>query len=149
MAKGSASGNDTKLHAHWDKVVSAAYLRILGHTQKEAAEAVGRSDRTLREWEADEHLWSAARSEARSRWLNDAEDAARRAVLNSLKLGNADLGKWMLERVDTTFAPPKQRVESTGYTFNPADFSREGLKRVAAGESPQHVLATGGGRGDG
>lgn len=41
-----------------------------------------------------------------------------------------------------------ERGESSVYSFNPHDFSREGLKRVAAGESPQHVLATGGGRDD-
>ena len=30
------------------------------------------------------------------------------------------------------------------YDFNPSDFTRDGLRRVSAGEDPQHVLATGG-----
>jgi hypothetical protein len=101
-------------HAHWDKVVAAAYLRIIGHTQEEAATSVGRNERTIREWESDPELWTAARAEARSRWLNDAEDAARRAVLSQLKDGDGDLGLKVLERIDDTLAPAKQRQEHSG-----------------------------------
>lgn len=99
---------------NWDKHVSAAYLRMLGNTQEVAGKAVGVDERTIRRWESDPEMWERARAEARARWLNDAADAARTAVLNSLKMGNADLGKWMLERVETALAPPKQKHELAG-----------------------------------
>lgn len=138
----SSEGRD--LPQNWDKWVSAAYLRMLDNTQEATAKGVGVSLRTIQRWESEKEDWERARREAASRWLSDATDAARRAFLGSLKLGNADLAKWLLERVDEALLPPKQRVESSDYQFNPADFTRDGLKRVAAGESPQHVLATGG-----
>src|SRR5690606_28571284 len=55
MAKQQKSAPDEsqkKRPAHWEKRVSAAYLRILGATQAEAARAVGRSARTIRLWES-------------------------------------------------------------------------------------------------
>lgn len=115
----AANGAVAERPAHWDKIVSAAYLRMIGQTQKEAAAAVGRCERTIRDWESDAETWEAARSEARSRWLNDAEDAARGAVLSALKGGNADIGKWVLERVDEKLAPPKQRTEHSGSIATP------------------------------
>lgn len=119
--KSSDFESDEKLHAHWDKVVSAAYLRMIGATQEAAAAAVGRSGRTIRSWESEEELWTHARAEARSRWLTDAEDAARSAVLKSMQLGNADLGKWLLERVEPALAPPKQRHELGGQGGQPIE----------------------------
>lgn len=119
-AKAAASDTTERRPAHWDKRVSAAYLRIMGHTQTEAARAVGRSARTIREWEADREWWSRAREEARERWMADAEDASRRAVLRSLEMGNSELGKWMLERVDDRFAP-KQKHELTGAAGGPLE----------------------------
>lgn len=110
----SAGDEPVRRHAHWDKVVAAAYLRMIGHTQAEAAGGVGRNARTIRLWEADTELWAAAREEARDRWLNDALDAARAAVLNSAKMGNVETGKWLLERLDEDLAPPKLKMEMAG-----------------------------------
>lgn len=45
---------------------------------------------------------------------------------------------------DRGYGRPNQGIEVTTYDFNPDDFSDEGLDRVAAGEDPMHVLATGG-----
>lgn len=112
--KPAARQESEKPHAHWEKVVSAAYLRMIGATQKEAAAAVGRSERSIRDWESNEELWTRARVVARSRWLNDAEDAARGAVLKSLRAGNADMGLRLLERLDEDLAPPKVRNEHSG-----------------------------------
>jgi hypothetical protein len=120
MAQQPASPeHGTQRHKHWDKVVSAAYLRIIGHTQAEAAEAVGRNARTIREWEADTALWNAARDEARDRWLREVTDAARRSVLKAAGR-NADLGLKVLERVDPAFAP-KQKLEHTGKDGGPVE----------------------------
>lgn len=93
--------------------MSAAYLRILGATQAEAARAVGRSERTIRLWES-EPSWADARREAEERWLADLKDASRRAVLNAVRAGNAQLGLALLERLDERLAPPKQRHEHAG-----------------------------------
>jgi hypothetical protein len=124
-AKAAASHTPERRPAHWDKRVSAAYLRIMGQTQAEAARAVGRSERTIREWEADREWWSRARDEARDRWMADAEDASRRAVLRGLEMGNSELGKWMLERVDPRLAPPKQKLEHTGKDGGPIETRSE------------------------
>ena len=99
--------------AHWEKRVSAAYLRILGATQAEAARAVGRSERTIRLWESDPS-WADARREAEERWLADLKDASRRAVLQAVREGNAQIGLALLERLDERLAPPKQRHEHAG-----------------------------------
>lgn len=115
--KSSAPTLEKKRHAHWDKVVSAAYLRIIGHTQEQAASGVGRSERTIQLWEADAELWAAAREEARGRWLQATIDASRQSVLKAAGR-NADLGLKILERVDPELAP-KQRHEHSGADGGP------------------------------
>lgn len=121
MAKKPAAPKvKAKPHAHWEKLVSAAYLRMIGATQDEAATAVGRIDRTIRMWEADRELWEQARTEARHRWLNEAEDVARGAILASLKAGNADMGMRLLERIDARLAP-KHKHELSGPDGGPIE----------------------------
>ena len=115
--KTAGAENGVKRPAHWDKRVSAAYLRIMGKTQKQAAEAVGRNERTLREWEGEDS-WAAARAEAEERWCADGLDLARQTIHRGVR-ANPDLAKWFLERVDPRFAPPKQRTEHTGRDGGP------------------------------
>lgn|SRR5690606_4679649 len=120
MARKSSSRDPKKKpHAHWDKVVLAAYLRILGATQVEAAISVGRSERTIQLWEADKELWEAAREEARKRWLRDVIDASRRSVLKAAGR-NADLGFRILERIDPELAP-RHKIEHTGKDGGPVE----------------------------
>lgn len=115
MAKSSADAELDNPHAHWDKLVSAAYLRMLGATQDDAATQVGRTARTVRMWEADKELWTQARDEARSRWLTDLTDSARRRLLDSMeKPENGDLALKVLERMDDALRPAKQRSEVSG-----------------------------------
>lgn len=97
----------------------AAYLRILGATQVEAAISVGRSERTIQLWEADKELWEAAREEARKRWLRDVIDASRRSVLKAAGR-NADLGFRILERIDPELAP-RHKIEHTGKDGGPVE----------------------------
>jgi hypothetical protein len=92
---------------------------MMGASQADAAASVGRNGRTIREWEADVEWWRVAREEARDLWMNDAEDAARQAVLRSMKLGNADMGLRVLERIERRLAPPKQKLEHTGKDGGP------------------------------
>lgn len=127
----AGSRGDPRTHRSWDKVVSVAYLRLIGHTQIEAARAAGSSERSVRRWEADEELWRGATEEARTRWLVDAEGAARHAVLTALRLGNAELGKWLLERVDDRLAPPRQRHEHAGKDGQPILFQVYGVAHDA------------------
>jgi len=116
MAKRQISAppeSQKKRPAHWEKRVSAAYMRMLGATQAEAGRAVGRSERTIRLWESDPS-WADARREAEERWLVDLTDASRRAVLDSIKAGNAQLAKEMLERLDERLAPPTIKHKLSG-----------------------------------
>jgi hypothetical protein len=90
----------------FEKQVAAAYLRMLGATQKAAGAAVGRSERTLQAWEADTVTWERARAEARRRWLGALTDVARKTVLETIRAGDGDLAMKVLERVDGDLAPP-------------------------------------------
>jgi len=94
-------------------MVAAAYLRIMGATQEAAASSVGRSAKTIYNWEQDER-WREAREEAADRWMCDLTDASRKAVLDSVCKGNAYMGLSILERVDARLAPAKQRLEHSG-----------------------------------
>src|SRR5262245_8465827 len=121
---------------HWDKRVSAAYLRMLGLTQEEAGNAVGRSKRSVADWEADKQTWAFACEEARQRWLHDVTNAARASLLNHLKEEHSGLlALQVLERVDADLAPAKQRV----------DFSLDGggLSGLLAAAREKRALANG------
>lgn len=113
--------------ARWRKYVAATYLRIIGKSQNDAAEGAGISARALRYLEADPVRWEKARAEARDLWLNNAEDAARKAVITSMQRGNADLGMRFLERIDPKLEP-KGKLEHSGSLAMP------GLTIVVAGD---------------
>ena len=51
----------------WDKAISVAYLRMIGHTQEEAAKGAGVGIRTSREWERS-LWWLDAATEAQWAW---------------------------------------------------------------------------------
>lgn len=91
-----------------DKWMRAAYLRVLGATQGEAAEAVSVTERTIRRWEADPG-WAEVRREAVERWACEVDDAARRRVLQAIRdEEDTATARWWLERTD----PSLQRDES-------------------------------------
>jgi hypothetical protein len=94
----------------FEKQVAAAYVRMLGATQKAAGAAVGRSERTLQAWEADTLTWERARAEARCRWLGELTDASRKTLLETIRAGDGDLAMKVLERVDGALVPPTQRL---------------------------------------
>jgi hypothetical protein len=87
---------------------------MLGHTQKDAAHAVQRSERRAQEWENTRLLYAQAREEARQRWLGEAMDAARKTLLESIKGGAGDLALKLLERTDGDLAPAAQRLKHEG-----------------------------------
>jgi hypothetical protein len=96
---------------YWEKCVLAAYLRMMGATQADAARAVGRSLRTISGWESLKDQWALALEEARKRWLIDLEHASRAALLGTIKEGNGMLALQVLERLDADLAPAKQRLD--------------------------------------
>jgi hypothetical protein len=96
---------------YWEKCILAAYLRMMGATQRDAARAVGRSLRTIATWESHKDQWALALDEARKRWLIDLTHASRAALLGTIKEGNGMLALQVLERLDPELAPPKQRVD--------------------------------------
>jgi len=87
-----------------------AYLRMMGLTQAQAGAAVGRAERTVREWEGDPGTWTQAREAARRRWLGELTDISRKILLETIKNGAGDLALKVLERVDGDLAPPTQRL---------------------------------------
>ena len=97
---------------YWEKRIAAAYLRMMGLTQGDAAKAVGRHKRRLAEWESEKETWALAREEAKKRWLGEVGDAARKTLLTAIREGmNGFLALQVLERLDEDLAPPKQRVD--------------------------------------
>ena len=114
MAQSSSFGGVEAPTKYWEKRVLCAYLRMMGATQKDAGHAIGRTTRTVQDWEADKETWHLAREEARQRWLGELTDAARGALLRTIRGGDGDLSLRVLERIDVDLAPPKQKMEHTG-----------------------------------
>ena len=123
--------------------LSAAYLRLLGSTQAEAANAAGVDARTLGRWESCS-WWDGVASEAADRWLHGAVAKARRSLLAALEEPDGSLALRVLERVVPELAPPNQRVELRGSLANldMDKLSDSVLQRIADGEHPLAVLAT-------
>jgi hypothetical protein len=100
-----------------DKALSAAYLRYLGMSQKEAASRVGIGERTLRRWE-DCSWWAEVKAEAAERWLGGLMEDARAGLKDGVR-GDGHLALKVLERLDDRLAPPKLRTELTGRDGGP------------------------------
>lgn len=109
--KFAAFDDGTPCPPYWEKCVLAAYCRLLGGSQPQAAAAVGRSVRAVRYWEADKALWARAREEARQRWLGEVIAVARRRLLQGMLSAEADLALKLLERIDAELAPITQKVK--------------------------------------
>jgi len=98
----------------WEKCVLAAYYRLLGGSQPQAGAAVGRSQRTVRMWEADKTLWARATAQAKERWLGEVTALARRQLLKAMVSADGDLALKLLERLDEALAPASQRLKHEG-----------------------------------
>src|SRR5262249_28674195 len=107
--KTSAFADGTPIPLFYEKAVLAAYYRMLGGTQKQAGAAVGRTERTVRTWEADTALWARASEAARQRWLGEVVALARRRLLQTMLAAEADLALKLLERIDAELAPATQK----------------------------------------
>ena len=124
-----------------EKALSAAYLRLLGHTQTEAAIATGVDPRTIGRWEQSS-WWCDIQRKAADQWLAGAVGKARRALLRALDEPDGTLALKVLERVVPQLAP-LERVASQG-AIAKLDFAAmtdEQLSRIKAGEHPYVVLA--------
>jgi hypothetical protein len=109
----AASAARPDMPPYWEKLVLASYYRLLGATQTEAGAAVGRSERTVRAWEADSMTWTKATEEARKRWLGEVTAMARRQLLKAAMTADGDLALKLLERIDHDLAPASQRIKHT------------------------------------
>jgi len=114
---------ETRKPQKWDKCVSAAYLRLLGATQKQAGKQVGVHDDTIHVWE-HRPWWPDAVFEARSRWLRGGDAAAMRGLLKAFDDPEeyAQHARWWADRRIPEMAPPKQRVDSTVSTVEKYEF---------------------------
>ena len=75
-----------------------ARLLLLGATQAEAAEAAGVGARTIRDWKVTD-WWPDYVERARSTIHDQVEAYALRAVLESVREGDAQSARWVLERL--------------------------------------------------
>jgi hypothetical protein len=110
----TAFDDGTPRPAWWEKGVLAAYYRLLGSSQKAASAAVGRNERTIRNWEANTTVWTRATQAAKDRWLGEVISLARRQLLKAMTDADGDLSLKILERVDEALAPASQRVKHEG-----------------------------------
>jgi hypothetical protein len=88
----------------WDKVVSAAYLRVLGQTQSQVAEVVGCDRATLSRWEHAE-FWPVAVAEACDRWIDDKLIGKAMSGLEAAVMAEGGLAMTVLERLVPRLAP--------------------------------------------
>lgn len=126
-----------------ETALSTAYLRLLGHTQQEAAKAAGLDPRTVQRWEHSS-WWPGVKREAADRWLSGLAGRARKALLEALERPDGPLALKVLERIVPELAPPSQRVELRGALAN-LDMSKLApaqVARIPAGEHPLQVLAS-------
>ena len=97
----------------WDKAVSAAYLRLIGRSQEEAAKHAGVGERTLQRYEVSE-WWPQACREAESRWLKGLVFISQQTLFKAIEAGDANLAFRVTERHIKALAPPSQRHEHSG-----------------------------------
>lgn len=97
----------------WDKAVAAAYLRMIGLSQVDAANGAGIGERTIVRWEQCS-WWQDARDEASDRWLNDLVAESRATLMKSIKAGDPIRALQVLERRDQRLAPPAHQIEHHG-----------------------------------
>ena len=112
--KHAAFSDGTPCPAFWEKCVLAAYYRLLGSSQKVASTAVGRNERTIRNWEANTVLWARATDTAKQRWLGAVTSLARRQLLKAMGDADGDLALKLLERLDDALAPAAHRLKHEG-----------------------------------
>ena len=105
---------------NWDKAVSAAYLRLLGLSQKKAAKAAGIGERTLARYELSD-WWPEACGEAVGRWMQQLEIECRSTIMAAVKAGDVTTAVKMLERLDKSLAPPRlsHGIEHSGAIVEP------------------------------
>ena len=97
----------------WDKAVSAAYLRLTGLTQKQAAKSAGIGFRTLQRWEVSP-WWPDACHEASDRWLKGLVEVSQRTLYGAIDGGDANLAFKVTERRIPELAPPRIAHELFG-----------------------------------
>lgn len=96
-----------------EKARAAAFALYFGKTVAEAAAEARVSETTIRNWTASSwwpELIAAVESEA----LEYLQAKARGVLLDKLIEGDAISARWLLERRDRQFAPPKKTVEVEG-----------------------------------
>jgi DNA-binding transcriptional MerR regulator len=98
----------------FEQSVAVAFLRFCGSTQKDAAKAVGVSERTVQVWEAS-GFWEDAQREALDKWFKYSDEAALSAIHKALtsksEYTRANMAQWYAERRIPQLAPPKIQME--------------------------------------
>jgi len=100
---------------NWDTAVSAAYFRLIGASQKAAAEAANVDVGTLRKWSYSE-WWPDAQQEAENRWVTDITAETRKGLMRGLKDKDeyGKMSRWAGDRLIPQLAPPTVRQEVSG-----------------------------------
>jgi len=94
--------------ANRETALSCAYLRLVGSTQAQAAEATGVDPRTLGRWEKCS-WWAEVKREAADRWLAGLIAKARRGLELAVP-NDGRLALTVLERLIPELAPPRLRA---------------------------------------
>lgn len=106
----------------WPLWVRAAAAFLGGKTWGQAAQSVGRAERTLRLWREDP-MWNAAVREAEEAWGDGLLAEAKRQLAIAVTQGDRKTLRWYLERRDDAFTPPAQRMEHTGEGGGPVQLN--------------------------
>ena len=116
-----------------DKALSAAYLRLIGATQEQAAKGAGCSERSLHGWEKCS-WWAEIVAEARQRWLRKGDALAMHSLLKAFTDPHeyAQHSRWWADRRIKELKPPKLQTELTGKDGGPIKMTWAELVKAAA-----------------
>jgi len=124
--------------------VKAAGMVLVGMSYKEAAEAAGIGERTLRVYRQCD-WWPGVVEDARERYvMGPALSLAYAGMLEALDAGDSLMIRFALERLDPErFGPPKQRIASEHSGPDGAPISMSVADVDLSGLTPEHFAALG------
>lgn len=110
MGQVATSDDSTKKPQNRAKALSAAYLRSIGLSQKQAAKLAGVGDRTLRTWE---HCswWPAIVAESHALWLSGIQFKTKKSLARLIDDQEPATVRFAAERLLEGLEPPTQRTD--------------------------------------
>ncbi len=109
----------------WRKAVAVALWLMLGTSQRDAANTVGVSLRTVERWVA-QPWWPEAKYACQEQFAAGCLDMARASLVANLRAHDGPMTRYVLDRLDPMFAPPSMRAKVTDREGNEVEVAMSG-----------------------